>query len=387
MKHRIKLLQIVDSLHPGGMENIMVQVCNGLDPTRFQVTVACLSTEGPFAERLDNKIIKKSLDKQPGFQRQTVRQLRELMSEGFDVIHTHHLGGLIYAALAKGLGKGPKIVHSEHILWDAAELHWKRQLQRRILYRLTACIFTVSNQQLIQMRDLGHRHSWQTSLINGVDASRFQPPSLVKAQHKSALGLDPDCFWIGKVARFGETKRHRELISAFELAVLKEPRLRLLLIGDGGLEKQAVLNQIESSPARDQFRWAGFQQNPEPWYQAMDALVVASSFEGLPNAVLEAMSCGLPILANDVCGLREVAEHGAHGWIEDLSSVERLAGGLVKIAQADKAELHRMGAAATAHVRERFSMQAMLKKYDQLYTAVAEGRKTNIETPTHRGPI
>jgi glycosyltransferase involved in cell wall biosynthesis len=201
------------------------------------------------------------------------------------------------------------------------------------------------------------------------------------------LGLDPDCFWIGKVARFGETKRHRDLIGAFECAILQEPRLRLLLVGDGGLEKQTVLNQIAESPARDHIRWAGFQQEPVPWYQAMDALVVASSFEGLPNAVLEGMACGLPLLANDVCGVREVAEAGKHGWIEDLSTVERLAAGLVKIAQADKAELHRMGAAASAHVRERFSMEAMLKKYDQLYTSVAGGSETNLETPTHHEPI
>jgi glycosyltransferase involved in cell wall biosynthesis len=303
------------------------------------------------------------------------------MREGaFDVVHTHHRGGLIYAALARlGLG-GPRVVHSEHIILHGAEVDRRQLWQRKLLYRMAAsCVFAVSKQQMEQLRLLRLTHRKMFTLPNGVDCGRFRPiAGEEKAVLRKRLGLSADGFWLGKFARFATAKRHLDLIAAFETAVLSQPRLRLLLVGDGGSEKQAVLDRIEASPARDRIRYAGFQQDPAPWYQAMDVLVVASSHEGLPNAVLEGMACGLPVLANDACGVREIARDREHGWIGDLSTVDKLAAGLAQAASESPDRLARMGAVAVEHVRSAFSMEAMLEKYDRLYTAVAEGRMTNL---------
>lgn len=271
------------------------------------------------------------------------------------------------------------MVHSEHILWDKAELGWKRQWQRRLLYRMAACVFTVSQGQLQQMLDTGHRHRWQFCLPNGVDPARFHPPTESKPSLKQRLNLDPTSFWFGNVARFGTTKRHMDLIAAFELAVEHDPRLGLLLVGDGGSEKKAVLARIKASPARHRIHWAGFQQNPVIWYQAMDALVVASSFEGLPNSVLEGMACGIPILANDVCGVREILHHGKHGWVEDLSNVEKLTTALLRNAQTPAATLAEMGMDACAHARQEHSLSAMVAKYALMYAAVAADTPTDLD--------
>jgi glycosyltransferase involved in cell wall biosynthesis len=364
------------------MENIVVEVCNRLDPARFAVTVCCLDRLGPFAERLRPEVRRVELCKAPGFGWRYVAALRRVMREGtFDVVHTHHLGGLIYAALARlGLG-GPRVVHSEHIILHGSEVKWRRLWQRKLLYRFAAsCVFAVSKQQVDQLRTMGLTHRKMFTLPNGGNCARFRP---VVAEEKAALrrrlGLSPDGFWLGKVARFATAKRHLDLIAAFEKAVVSQPRLRLLLVGDGGSEKQAVLDRVESSPARAHIFCAGFQQDPAPWYQAMDALVVASSYEGLPNAVLEGMASGLPVLANAACGVRELARDGEHGWIGDLSTVDQLAAGLARAAAESPDRLASMGAAAAEHVRSGFSLEAMLEKYDRLYTAAAGGNMMDLE--------
>jgi glycosyltransferase involved in cell wall biosynthesis len=104
----------------------------------------------------------------------------------------------------------------------------------------------------------------------------------------------------------------------------------------------------------------------------MDAVVISSSSEGLPNAALEAMASGVPLLANDVCGVREVAETEVHGWIKDFSTVEKLAGGLREMAVVPCAELLERGRRARRHVEETFSLAAMVKRYDALFTGVAQ---------------
>ena len=369
---KIRLLQIVDSLHQGGMENIMVQVSNRLNPERFDITVCCLSRTGPFAERLHEGIGLVSLGKPPGFSPGAVKALRDLIRQGnFDLIHTHHLGGLIYTGLARlrPAASRPLIIHSEHIILHGDELSPRRIFQRKLLYRLASCVFTVSAQQLEQLQSLGLTHRRQFTLRNGVDGGRFHPlPRGERAAHRQRLGLDPERFWIGKVARFAALKRHHTLIEGFERAARENPALGLLLLGDGGGEKDRVLAQIEASPMRDRIIWAGLQQDPVPWYQAMDLLAIASESEGMPNAALEAMACGIPVLANEVCGVREVAGDGSHSWIEDLGSADLISATLSRISSLPPATLAAAGESARRHAETELSLEAMIEQYRRLYS-------------------
>ena len=111
---------------------------------------------------------------------------------------------------------------------------------------------------------------------------------------------------IGIVARFGSFKRHAALVQAFEKVASSHADLRLLMVGEGGPEKEAVAKQVTASPLASRIVMAGYQSDPVPWYQSMDALIVPSSNEGLSNATLEAMACGVPVLTNDICGAREL---------------------------------------------------------------------------------
>ena len=355
------------------MENIVTQVCNALDPQRFEPAVCCLTRSGPFQDRLRSGVACTSLDKPPGFKWQTVLALRRLLHSGqFDVVHTHHLGGLIYMALARGFARRPRIIHSEHIILHDWELHPRRIWQRRFFYRFAHRVFTLTQQQKTQLLALGLQHPRLFVLPNGVDCTRFKPlAASERPALRAQLGLEPEAIWFGKVARFATAKRHDLLISAFEMAAASCPALRLLLVGDGGVEKDAVLARLAASPLRERMHWAGLQNDPVPWYQMLDALVIASESEGMPNAALEAMACGLPLVANTACGVEEVALPDAHGWIRPLTGVDELAQALTEAATATPSNRTQRGAAAREHVENAFSKTLMLERYAGLYADAA----------------
>lgn len=367
MSRPVRLLEIVDSLQPGGMENMLVQILSRLDSALVKPEVLCLTRSGPFEARLPAHVKVHAFHKEDGFQWSVVSRLGRMMLDGaFDVVHTHHLGGLICFALARAWRRRPLLIHSEHLLWREGDLSLKRRWQRRLLYPLAAAVTTVSQQQVDQMRQMGFRHPRMFPIINGVDAERFRPGE-GKGAARQALGLRQDVRWLGMVARFGPQKRHLDLIEAFERAASTCTNVHLLLLGDGGPLKEQVLQALERSPYRTRMVWAGFQPDPVPWYQALDVLVVSSSNEGMPNAVLEGMACGLPLMANDVCGVREIAIEGRHGWIRDLGDVERLAEGLRIATQATEAELKDFGQASRQHVLESFSLEAAVRKYQDVF--------------------
>lgn len=372
MPEPLRILQIVDSLQPGGMENVLVQLLGKLDPDRFLPEVCCLVQSGPFQDRLPARVKVHALGKPPGFQWATVAKLRRLLKEGsFDLVHTHHLGGLIYTALAAPIPwQRPKVVHSEHSLWSGEDLTPRRLWQRHFLYRRADSVFSVSRQQLNQIQSHGLGHPRVQCILNGVDCDRFFPVQ-DKAELRRRLGLDPHARWLGMVARFGPQKRHWELIEAFDAMAGRHPAVNLLLVGDRGPEKERALRRIEESPFKARIKWVGFQQDPVPWYQAMDALVISSSNEGLPNAVLEAMATGMPVIANDVCGVREIARAPEHGWVGDYGTVPSLSAALVDAAMASEDLLQECGRAARQHVQQTFSIDAMVRAYDRLYSSLA----------------
>ena len=268
MRKPVRLLHVVDSLQPGGMENMLVQVLSRFDPAEIAAEVVCMTRSGPFQDRLPAHVKVHVLDKRDGFQWSIVRKLRDLTTRGaYDVVHTHHLGGLICFSLARGLHRTPALIHSEHMLWRGDDLSRKRRWHRKVLYVLARAITTVSQQQVDQMKELGFRHARMSVIINGVNGERFCPPKDRRGLKKQ-LNLDPEARWLGMVARFGPQKRHLDLIEAFEHVAAACTGVNLLLIGDGGPERERVLARLQASPWQSRMHWAGFQQDPTPWYQA-----------------------------------------------------------------------------------------------------------------------
>jgi glycosyltransferase involved in cell wall biosynthesis len=200
-----------------------------------------------------------------------------------------------------------------------------------------------------------------------VDCERFFPVASISAA-RQAVGLPQDAIVLGSVGRFIATKRYPLLIEAFESLAAEIPNLHLMILGDGGADKAEIEERIRQSPMQKRIWPLGHKDEPAPFYQAMDLMVMPSSHEGLANALLEAMASGVPVLAHAACGANEVISDGETGFLADISNGRDLAnqiGGLLKQPE----HLKIVGKAARAEALQRFSLARMMECYSTVYQA------------------
>jgi glycosyltransferase involved in cell wall biosynthesis len=358
---------VLDSLAPGGLENGVVNTARRLHGRGFDIHAACLRFRGDFAERMPDPGKVVVLGKNAGFSPGAVRRLRtHLRATGADLLHSHNLGTLIYAAAATFGGRTIPIVHGEHGQLQPQDLTPKRLLQRRLLFRLCRRLHAVSAGLRDHLRDHGLDSGGRIlATPNGVDSLRFRMAADAAAA-KAALGFQPDDLVVGIVGRLVALKRHRLLFEALEKLAGELPTLRLLVVGDGGAERDELVAAMRAHPQAGRIVWAGHRNDLENCYPAMDLLAAPSEIEGLSNAVLEAMACAVPVLAHQACGNAEVIDRHRSGYLADLRDAAGLANEL-RAALGDPGELRRRGAEARRIVLERYSMEAMEACYRELY--------------------
>ena len=368
-KAACRILHVVYSLDPGGMENGLVNMAGSLDPDRFQVDVCCLQRAGAFAERLPVTSRLSVLGKGPGFSVRACQSLRrEILRIKPDLIHSHNLGPLIYSAIATMGGLTVPILQGEHAELSADDLSARRLRQRRWLYRTCRAVHSVSHGLHEQLTGLKLSPSKLRVVVNGVDAARFSPGD--RSQARGAIGIPENALVVGIVGRFGEFKRHRLLIEVFESLANDHPELQLMLVGGGGPRERAIMEQCKASPHAARIWPMGFQSDPRPFYRALDLMVVPSVNEGLSNAVLEAMACAIPVLAHRACGNAEVISANQDGFLADLSTVDSMRGALCGVLEVRR-QFPGIGLAAREKVVGKFSLRSMAAGYEELYRQVA----------------
>lgn len=364
----IRILHVVFSLAPGGMENGIVNISSQLDPEKYDIHVCCLDEPGAFASRFPKPEQIYSLGRGSGFSLAIVAKLYRLITEiKPDVVHSHNFGPLIYSALATLFGLRIPILHGEHGQFTTEELSSKRLRQRRWLYRCCREVHTVSHGLRDYIINLKLGSVPITALVNGVDLKRFTREA--RPELRESLGIPPESPVIGMVARLRPTKRHTLLIQAFSALPAQDPHPHLIIVGDGPTMEE-VKKEVGKSPYKDQIHLVGFQKDPVPYYHIIDLLVIPSSQEGLSNAILESLACSVPVICHTACGNDEVITNGQDGWIVPLDTASQIRDQL-QSALSQKDRLRQMGESGREKVAHRFPLTKMLEAYEATYKRVA----------------
>ena len=369
----LRILHVVTSLEIGGLENGIVNVARRLDPQEFEIHCLCVDRRGGFADRLPNQDNLIVLNKPPGISLKAIWQtgsaLRRIRP---DVVHTHNLGPLLYGALGGWLAGRPPLLHGEHSMIVEEERTETLVGLRHWLWRRADRVHTVSEMLKRHFIEWGFPGEGVEVIINGVDTERFS--AVAKAHARQQAAVPQDAQVLGIVGSFNVRKRHPLLIESFNLFAAKHPRAHLLIVGGEGPEKENVTRLAKASPFADRIVLAGHQPEPRPFYQAMDLLAVPSNNEGLSNAMLEAMACETPVLANTTCGSADVIAAGEDGLVADLDVPEGFAE-MLEHAFASPTNLAELGRRARAKVEKQFALQSMASAYAALYRAMAARKR------------
>jgi glycosyltransferase involved in cell wall biosynthesis len=196
--------------------------------------------------------------------------------------------------------------------------------------------------------------------------SRFAPGD--KRRAREQLGLPIDAPVIGIVATLRDWKGHHYLIDAF--ARMAASKALLLIVGDGP-QLPKLKAQIDSLALVDKILMPGNQEDVTPWLQAMDVFVLPSyANEGVPQALLQAMACGLPVITTPVGSILEAVAHEDTGLIVKPQQAEPLRLAIERMLR-DQALRARLGDAARRKALESFGIAAMLDKMERVFYGAA----------------
>jgi len=373
------VVHVVYRFDTGGLENGIVNLINHMPASAYRHAVVALTEVVPaFAQRIRRDDVQfVSLHKPPGHGVKLYARLAQLMRElSPAIVHTRNLAALECQVPAWWAGV-PVRIHGEHG-WDINDpdgsvlrYQWMRRAYRPFVDHYVALSGDLARYL---RRRVGVPAARMTQIINGVDVGRFHPAADGRATLAGSPFEARDVFVVGTVGRMQTVKAQPLLACAFvralELAPSLRACLRLVMIGDGPLraEAQAILEQGGVS----QLAWLpGGRADVPDVMRGLDAFALPSFAEGISNTILEAMACGLPVLATRVGGNAELVAEGLTGLLVQPGDVDTLAQGLIALAQ-EPARAAAMGLAGRRRVEQHFSLPAMVTSYQALYGRLLE---------------
>ncbi len=362
------LLFLNHNLNTGGIETLIVEMLQALPRDRFNAGVAVFEGGGTLEQSvLDGGYYLRDLGKQEGFDLGLVRRLRRLLqAENIDIVHTHNFSAWLYAVLATLGLKRVKIVHTEHSFVEGNKR--RRYLAERFCAQLTGHTVAVSQDVKQKMvEQCGIRPSRIEVVTNGIDTERFAPSRTLRDSARSSLGLSETQFLIGTVGRLVPVKDHACLIRAFADLHLTDPETRLLLVGDGP-EMGALVRDIEQAGLNDSVILAGDRRDVPALLAALDLYVVSSLSEGFSISILEAMSCGLALVATEVGGNAEIISEDENGLLVPPADPTSLSAAMLKLLRDNRLR-NEIGARNRQKIEQGFSMQTMLDRYLEFYSS------------------
>lgn len=296
-------VQIVQHMRPGGIECLALDLLSNPPAGDRSLLISLEGTKEnaiahwPRLQQYADSLI--FLDKKPGTSLRLIWRLTRLLSSvGADVVHTHHVGPMIYGGIAARLAGIRRLVHTEHDAWHLQDP--KRALLVRRIWKLVKPKLVADADLVADQVDRLARIPVDAVIRNGVDLLRFQPGGRMGA--RASLGLPAKAPIIGLAGRLNKVKNQGAAI--FALRQMECTAVHLAIAGDG--EERAALEQLTNSLGlSDRVHFLGHLDGIERFYRAVDCLCLPSHSEGYPLTLIEAQACGLSVVATRVGGVPE----------------------------------------------------------------------------------
>ena len=371
------VVHLTYALDFGGLETLLVQCINGMPANKYRHAVVCLTHYTAFADKITQPGVELfALNKPPGLGLASHAAFWKLMRRLRPaILHTYNLAAA-EDALTGALAGVPVRIHAEHgrDAGDPNGLNRKHNLLRRLLVPFIDRYVPVS----------GDLHQWLKTVVGIPDAKNQLIDNGVDTAHFTPAPTPPGAFVIGTVGRLQSVKHQAALVDAFirlrALAPAEAARLRLVIVGDGPL-RAALAQQVADAGIGEQVWLAGARSDIADLMRTFSVFALPSLAEGMPVTLLEAMACGLPVVASRVGGIRELVLENNTGLLVSAADPQALAEALAQyLRQPALAQQH--GAAGRARIEARYSIAAMLSGYTSLYDALCKMKPKSREAIT-----
>jgi len=366
MNKKIKILYLITGFKTGGAEMILYNLVKSLDKRKFEPIVVSIIPIAEIGQKIQDLGIK-ILSLNVRFKYNPFiffRLISILKKEKPQILHAHLFHAIFLGRITGRICNVPIIISSIHSKYIGGFLR-NRLLQ--ITDGLDDVVTIVSQRAAETIIKLKIVSANKLLVIhNGIDLNKFILQSKeTKDKVKKELNVKEDTKILISVGRLCEAKGYPYLIEAIK--TLKENMdIKLLILGEGE-DKRKLETQIRGFNLEKNIFLLGRKENVSNYLNASDIFILASLWEGLPIALLEAMACGLPVVATNVGGIPEVIKDGLSGFLVDSKNSIMLAEKIEYLLNLNIESRKEMGTEGRKIVEEKFSLEKMTENYENLY--------------------
>ena len=367
---KIKVLHIIKSLGRGGAEMLLPETLKIHDQSKFEFHfIYFLPWKDQMLKSITDaggKITCFPSSNNIKLLQQYPKVIQYCEENQIDLIHCHlpwagFLGRLVF------LKTKIPTVYTEHNMQD--RYHIITKTLNKLTYNSQSLALGVSDDVTKSINTYIKPKIPVKTLLNGVNTKSFLRNPVTGLETRKSLGIPGDSLVIGNVAVFRFQKRLVEWLQAFKKIEEKNSSVYGIIVGFGPLE-QEVKAEVERLDLGRKVFFPGLQTEVKPYFSAMDIFMMSSSFEGLPIALLEAMSMECAVVATDAGGIKEVIRDRQDGMICKVEEWKELSE-LCQILIDDPGQLAKLKIAARQRVVNSFSLTKMVEELEEIYNSLS----------------
>jgi glycosyltransferase involved in cell wall biosynthesis len=365
----ITVMSVIDTGGPGGAETVFLHTVTRLDPQKFR-SVPVISREGWLSARVREAGIEPLIVSASGsFNLSYLRELLNIAKRRrADVLAAHLYGSAIYCSLAGMIARKPVI----------SVLHGQSDVGRKERFAgAKAALVRHGSDKVVYVSealrtDLQARLRLPAArgvvIPNGVDLTRFQPAR--DRSLRTELGLRDDHILVGAIGNIRRPKAYEVLLRAAHALANRSDRYHFAIAGDATNKLGAELLELRRQLGLgSRVSFLGLRTDVVTILNNLDIFALSSRTEGFSIACIEALACGVPVVATRSGGPEQIL-NAECGVLVPVDDPEALAGGIESIAM-DPARAESMVAAGLNRVRENFSLRTMISSYETLLSKAA----------------
>ncbi len=380
----LRVMFVITSMPVGGAETLLVNMTRRFDPSRIQPMIGCLKEKGVLGEEIScefpvfDHLINHKYDVS------VARRLRKLFKDNaVDAVITVGAGDKMFWGRLAARGSGmPVILSALH------STGWPDGVGRlnRMLTGITDGFIACAKNHAEFLVEFEKFPEHKVFMIpNGIDTSRFAYSADSRQQWRSENGIADDAPVVGIVAALRPEKNHELFLAAASETLKKVPNAQFVIAGDG--EQREDLEKIAAETGiADSVHFLGSVSDIPGVLSMLDIFSLTSHNEASPVSILEALSCGRPVVATDVGSIRESVIQDKTGYLVTPGDVQDVSSQWIKLL-SDTDLRKQMGKQGRAHVVDNSSLDSMTLGYTELIESIYRRKRPEANTDSSTGNL